>query len=221
MAAATPQKPTLLYVQDTLCGWCFGFSPVMQALAEAFEGQLDVHVLSGGLSVGERAVPIGQAAAYIREALGHVEAETGVQFGTGFQELLTAGRYRYDSTPPAVALALARAQAPDQALAYAHGLHQLLFVEGRNLNQSRAYEALNRAHGVDHAVFAQRFAAPEAVALAEQDYQLAQRLGATGFPVLILSAQDELYLLCRGYVPFDSLHEGVTRLLAEVGAGSL
>ena len=30
------QKPTILYVYDIMCGWCYGFSPVINRLYEEY-----------------------------------------------------------------------------------------------------------------------------------------------------------------------------------------
>ena len=89
---------TLIYVYDALCGWCYGFSPVMQQLHEKYSKEMDFTVLSGGMVTGERVGPIGQVAGYISEAYKTVEAHSGVQFGDGFLNgILKEGKAIFNS----------------------------------------------------------------------------------------------------------------------------
>ena len=43
-----PDAPHFIYFADPMCSWCYGFSPVMGALARQFEGRLPVRVVMGG-----------------------------------------------------------------------------------------------------------------------------------------------------------------------------
>ena len=61
-------KPTFFYVYDALCGWCYGFSPVMQNVAAKYDDRLNFEVISGGMVTGPRVGPIGQVAPYIKSA---------------------------------------------------------------------------------------------------------------------------------------------------------
>jgi putative protein-disulfide isomerase len=42
----------LVYFADPMCSWCYGFSPVITALAERFEDRLPLHMVMGGLRAG-------------------------------------------------------------------------------------------------------------------------------------------------------------------------
>jgi len=42
------EKVKLIYYFDALCGWCFGFSPVISQLEKEFEDRLNFEVISGG-----------------------------------------------------------------------------------------------------------------------------------------------------------------------------
>ena len=51
-------KPLLIYCYDAYCGWCYGFSPVISAIADAYKDKLEVEVLSGGMILPEKPVHI-------------------------------------------------------------------------------------------------------------------------------------------------------------------
>ncbi|MEI9933445.1 MAG: thioredoxin domain-containing protein [Ferruginibacter sp.] len=46
-------KPILIYCYDAYCGWCYGFSPVIKKIAQQYQKELDIEVLSGGMLIGE------------------------------------------------------------------------------------------------------------------------------------------------------------------------
>ncbi len=53
------KKVKLIYVYDALCGWCYGFSPVMMQLHSKYKDSIDFQVVSGGMITGNRIGPIG------------------------------------------------------------------------------------------------------------------------------------------------------------------
>jgi hypothetical protein len=67
------EKPLLVYCYDAYCGWCYGFSKVMTAVAETFKNELNIEVLSGGMILPEKPVHIGVSADYILKAIPNVE----------------------------------------------------------------------------------------------------------------------------------------------------
>jgi len=44
-----------VYFADPMCSWCYGFAPVIAALAERFEGRLGLQLVMGGLRAGHAA----------------------------------------------------------------------------------------------------------------------------------------------------------------------
>ena len=86
----------LLYVMDPMCSWCWGFAPVVEALAtQAAERGVPMQLVLGGLRRDQVAI---DAAARVRY-LGYwqaVNASTGQLFN--FDEGLPLGM-RYDTEP--------------------------------------------------------------------------------------------------------------------------
>ncbi len=76
--------PTLIYIYDALCGWCYGFTPVMQQLEAAYRDKVAFDVLSGGMVPPEHAQPVRAKASYIAGAYKTVEEYTGIQFGEAY-----------------------------------------------------------------------------------------------------------------------------------------
>ena len=77
-------KPVLIYCYDAYCGWCYGFSKVIQQVALNFKGSLDTEVLSGGMILPNNPVHLSATAGYIQKAYKNVEEVTGAKFGADY-----------------------------------------------------------------------------------------------------------------------------------------
>ena len=58
-------EPVIYYIFDGLCGWCYGFAPVVNQLQQELGKKVIFKVISGGMVTGSRVGPIRQMAAYI------------------------------------------------------------------------------------------------------------------------------------------------------------
>src|SRR5690349_7554205 len=76
--------PVIIYCFDAYCGWCYGFSPVIEKLEEHYRNEFPFEVLSGGMIPDENPKPISAMAGYISKAYKRVEELTGVKFGEDF-----------------------------------------------------------------------------------------------------------------------------------------
>ena len=212
-----PNLPELLYIQDPLCGWSYGMSPVIARIQQDFAGRVDVSVLCGGMVKGEDVEPISDNWEYLEQSLAEVEKVTGVEFGAAFKALGAAGEYRYDSEPPSRAIAAFRhlTQDPARAVAFAQGVQTALFRDGQDLNNPTTYNALLAPFGVDLVAFQQRFATPEAVRATQQEFAAVARIGIEGFPTAVVRIGEQGYVLARGFQPYEQLRAGLEQLLSE------
>lgn len=209
--------PELLYIHDPLCGWCYGMSPVINQVQQAFVGRLEVSVLCGGMVRGADAGPIAGSWDYIKNAIGDVEKVADVAFGTPFRALGATGTYRYDSEPPSRAIVAFRqiTQDPARTVAFAHAMQAALFRDGHDLNDAATYPALLTPFGVDSTEFQRRFAAPETARAAQQEFAAVARIGVQGFPTAVLRIGEQGYVLARGYQPYEQVRAGLEQLLRE------
>ncbi|MFP4095137.1 MAG: DsbA family protein [Cyclobacteriaceae bacterium] len=205
----------LMYCYDPLCGWCYGFSPVVRQLEQTFSNQLPFTAYSGGMATGERAAPIGQAFAYIKQALGTVEQHTGVRFGQGFRDLLEEGSYVYNSEPPARALTVFKSVSNKSSLALAHALQQAIFDEGKNLNEAEVLAAIAEEQGLKSDIFLKLFEQEKYRQKTLEEFAFVQKMGVSGFPTLLYRNGRKLYILSRGYQAYEPLRESIEKLLQE------
>lgn len=209
----------LIYIYDALCGWCYGFSPVMQQIHEKYAGRLDFEVLSGGMIMGLRAGPIGEVAAYIEKAYPDVERATGIRFGEGFlHNILRPGTAIFSSEMPGIALTVFRKHKPEQAVEFAHALQNALYFSGIELSLLENYRPLAEQFGLSGNDFVREMQAEENRYETMLEFQTVANWGVNGYPTVLLKPDHDhqYYMIARGYTPFERLDAVIGKILPEL-----
>jgi putative protein-disulfide isomerase len=202
----------LVYFADPMCSWCYGFSPVITALAERFEDRLPLHMVMGGLRAGNAEPMRPKDKEYVRNAWTQVGAATGQPFDLSFFD---REDFIYDTEPACRAVVTARRLMPRLALPFLARIQQAFYAENRDMTASDEIATVAEEAGFDRARFAAAFAAPETQNETFRDFLIAQELGIRGFPTLIAGTEDKGYaLLTSGYRPLEDLAEPLERWLA-------
>jgi putative protein-disulfide isomerase len=209
----------LIYIYDALCGWCYGFSPVMQRVHEKYAGRLDFEVLSGGMIMGLRAGPIGEVAPYIEKAYPDVEQATGVRFGEAFlQNILRPGTAIFSSEMPGIALTTFRKQQPERVVQFAHALQNALYANGIKLSVLENYVPLAEQFGLSGSDFLREMQREENRYETMLEFQTVANWGINGYPTVLLKPEHDrqYYMIARGYTPFERLDEVIGKVLPEL-----
>jgi len=215
-------SPTVLYIQDALCGWCFGFSPVMEKLHANYAQVIDFTTLSGGMVPPEHKQPIAAKAAFISGAYKTVEEYTGVKFGEAYLHYVfhpEESPWVEESLTPATALCLLKAAQKADTIHFTATIQKLHMVEGKDLSDGETYRPLVEGLNLDADDFIRRLSSEEWQEEARYEFALVRQLGITGFPAVVLqTAEDKFYLIARGYTPYEDLSARLERVMAEITA---
>ncbi len=203
-------RARLLYVMDPMCSWCWGFAPVMDALAEqAAAAGVGLHLVVGGLRRDGVAI---DAAARVRY-LGYwqaVNASTGQLFN--FNDGLPEGLV-YDTEPACRALVTARHLAPDLVWPLTRLIQRAFYTEGVNVTRASVLVDLAEQAGIPRIVFAEVFDSQAMRDATAADVSWVQDLGIAGFPTLLAEREGQLALLTNGYQPLETLQPLLARWL--------
>lgn len=204
---------TLFYFADPMCSWCWGFSPVIEALVRAFP-TLPVSLIMGGLRAGN-ASPTTPA--FRDEILHHwqeVHRRTGQAFS--FDHALPDG-FVYDTEPACRAVVTLIGLKRPAGLAYFRSIQKAFYVEHADVTGVDTLSRLATEFGVEPGNFQQHFESDAVRAKTRRHFAFAQEIGVRGFPTIVLGDARGYRLLTHGYQPFDVLRP----LLEEWMAGSL
>ena len=136
---------TFIYCYDAYCGWCYGFSEVIKKLYSQYKNNLQFEVLSGGMILPEKPVPIAATAKFIENSYPHIEEVTGVKFGEDFLWHIKnpeASDWFPNSEKSAIALCIVKNFFPEKQVSFATDLQYALHFEGRDLTDNEAYRLL-------------------------------------------------------------------------------
>ena len=192
----------LLYVMDPMCSWCWGFAPVVEALAEqAAAAGVSLQIVVGGLRRDKVAI---DAAARVRY-LGYwqaVNASTGQLFD--FERGLPEGLV-YDTEPACRALVTARQLDAASAWTLLKLIQQAFYTEGADVTQASVLVQLAEQAGIPRIEFAEAFDSQAMQEATAADFTWVQDLGIAGFPTLLAERDGQLALLTNGYQPLEVL----------------
>jgi putative protein-disulfide isomerase len=213
-------QPTIYYCFDAYCGWCYGFSKVMTAIAEEYKDRLAFDALSGGMIFDEEPRHISAMAGYIGEAYKNVEDLTGVKFGEDFLWHIRNPQdsdWYPESTTPAVALCIFKEYLPDDAVAMAADIQYALNYEGRDLTDKEAYRHLLYKYNIPEEDFFTKLKSEEYREKAYYEFALVKQLQVSGFPCVLMQVSDsKFFLLSRGYTDYDTMKERIEKVLQEM-----
>jgi len=194
--------PTLWYVADPMCSWCWGFTSVIEAIEKAYHDRSTVSLVMGGLRPGT-VEPITPAE---RDEIFHhwheVQRRTGQVFT--FEGAMPEG-FVYDTEPSNRAVVAVSALKPDATLPYFERVQAAFYMEQKNVTQADVLAQLAEGVGVEADRFFQAFRSLEVKAKTLEQFRQVYHWGVRGFPTVILQHAQELSVLTRGYRPLEDL----------------
>ena len=212
MSEQTAAHTRLVYFADPMCSWCYGFSPVIAALAERFEERLPLDVVMGGLRAGNTEPMRDKDKEFIRGSWTRVGETTGQPFDMSFFD---REGFIYDTEPACRAVVTARRLMPRMALPFMARIQQAFYAENRDMTAADELTEVAEEAGFDRTAFAEAFVSPDVRNETFRDFLTAQSLGIRGFPTLIAGTEERGYaLLTNGYRPLEDLAEPLERWLA-------
>lgn len=213
MAVANSAQREFLYFADPMCSWCYGFGPVVGALAKRFEGRLPVRVVMGGLRAGNTQPMRDKDRDYIRDAWKRVGEASGQPFDLGFFD---RENFVYDTEPACRAVVTARHLAQDQALAMIAAVSRAFYAENRDVTQDDVLADVAAEQGFDREAFLALLTSAEARNSTFRDFMTAKEAGVEGFPLLAAGNGETGYaLITHGFRPLDGLPEAIEGWLAQ------
>ncbi|MBW8683904.1 DsbA family protein [Chitinophaga rhizophila] len=202
----------LIYIYDALCGWCYGFTPVIEALQQHLGPDTEVEVLSGGMLRSANHRPASAMYNYIKEAHKQVETTSGVQFGQAFLEEYLRTDDIMDSEKPSIALTVFKEYLPQKALAFAHDMQIALNYEGKSLNEDATYRTLIAKYQLPVDAFLEKMKDDAVKYDTIQEFNQVEQWGITGFPAAIFDDGKEYFLIAKGYTPLEILIEVIDKI---------
>jgi putative protein-disulfide isomerase len=206
-----PLEREIFYVGDPMCSWCWGFAPVVERIREGFP-EAGFTVVLGGLRAGKHAEPLdARLKRRIEPHWRRVAEISGQPFDFGFFD---REGFLFDTEPPCRAVVTVRALAPEKTFPFFRALEEAFYARNVDITDASSYGALLEQQGIDSALFMESFESDRLRRETSNDFVHARRLGAQGFPTVVLRRGQELALLTVGSQPYERLEPAIERYFA-------
>ncbi len=212
----TEPRHHFLYFADPMCSWCYGFSPVMQSLAETFEGRVGLRVVTGGLRAGNTQAMREKDREYIRGAWRRVHEASGQPFDFSFFD---REHFVYDTEPACRAVVAMRRSAPGKALSFLGAISSAFYGANRDVTDVATLAEIAAEAGEDRDGFLALLGDGEVRNETFRDFLFAQQSGVHGFPCLLIGNETDGYgLITNGFRPIDGMVDGIAAWLDKAEA---
>lgn len=198
--------PILWYFADPMCSWCWGFSPVVEALRDEYRERMKIALVLGGLRPGETAPMTAARRADILHHWHAVHARTGQPFR--FDGALPDG-FVYDTEPASRAVVAVGGLDPALIFAMFRAIQSAFYAEGRDVTQPDMLAELAAELGVDAARFLAAWGSEDAHRKTRAHFKQARQAGVSGFPTLIVQREARLTPVSQGCQPLEAVREAI------------
>jgi len=206
-------KPTLVYIFDPLCGWCYSFDLVMEQIHQKYTSQLNFVVIPGGMVTGKRVKPVGEVSETLLEHMSHLEHATGAKFGEPYKKMLEEGKEVWDSERPSWAVNAFKTLDVEDEFTYAYALQKALFLNGHSLNQDSTYQKLAQQFGIEPTKFRELMYSDSTKSMTSKGFAQVESIGVQGFPTVLIQKDGKTAVVTEGFEKFEKLDKKIEKAL--------
>jgi len=177
---------TLHYVHDPMCSWCWAFRPTWDRIAQELPDNISTHRLLGGLAPdSDLSMPL-EMRSYLKKTWRTIEQRVpGTRFNFAFWEECQPRRSTY---PACRAVICAKNQGTEFEESMILAIQQAYYLQARNPSDDDTLITLAGKLGLDTRKFADELHSEPTRQTLESEIALGLRIGARGFPSLILES---------------------------------
>jgi putative protein-disulfide isomerase len=203
--------PTLYYIHDPMCSWCWGFAPVLDDMLHSLPAGVEVRRLLGGLAPDSDEPMPEELRDLLQQTWRRIQSHIpGTEFNFDFWTRCMPRRSTY---PACRAVIAARRQDTGYDSAMTRAIQRAYYLEARNPSDTSTLTELAGELGLDTAAFVRDLASSSVDRELADERARAETLGVDSYPSLVLVDAGP-----PTAVPIDYHDAGP--MLARLGAGA-
>ena len=185
-----PIKPTLYYVYDPMCSWCWGFNKTWEQVKNSLPSSINVQYILGGLAPDSNEPMPSEMREYIQMNWRKIQQKIpGTKFNNDFWKNCTPRRSTYPTCRAVIAV---KNQNPDLEQAIIILIQKAYYLEAKNPSEDSTLISLAKTLDLDTEQFIQDLNSKPVQQQLLNDIALMQSLGASSFPSLVLKEADTI-----------------------------
>lgn len=198
-----PSQPTLYYVHDPMCSWCWGFRRVWLQVQDALAGKVNIQTVLGGLAVDtEQPMPVMMQQT-IQRTWRRIQQEIpGTEFNYDFWKLCQPRRSTY---PACRAVIAAGMQVENYEKSMLLAIQQAYYLQAKNPSDDAVLVQLATTIGLKVKEFESDLHAEKCKQLFKQQRQLSADLGIHSFPSLVLRCNESNTTIHIDYTQYETI----------------
>lgn len=205
-----PGSPTLIYVTNPMCAWCYGFTTVVRRLRALWHGRLNVQVLLGDLNA-YASEPLQQPEKERLAVSWHrVQERTFLPFDYRF---FRQENFVYNTEPACRAILCVRLLRPVLTLEVLRAMHSAFYVDGLDLTKTEVLARIVGMFGISENLFLTLFESEEIMQQLEEEFGYVDDIGAKSFPSVFLVTEHGAEQLCQGFCELHELEQHLLQVL--------
>lgn len=187
----------LYYIHDPMCSWCWGFRPTWLKVKDQLDNNIRIQSVLGGLAAdSDRAMPESMRT-HLRQTWRHIQQEIpGTVFNFDFWKKNIPRRSTWPSCRAVIAARLQDAGAADQITL---AIQEAYYLKARNPSDTAVLVDAARSVGLDIDRFTADLFPQSTQQQLDEEIALGRKLGASGFPGLVLEINRTFTLLKLDY----------------------
>lgn len=211
----TQDKPVILYAQDALCGWCYGFAPVIDRVRTELNDSISLRPIHGGLWPGAGARKMDHfLISHLLVGMPQVTAATGQIFGQAFiEKIVQNSEFIYDTEPAARAAIVVRDINPAREYDFIKDIQINFFQLGHDPTVPSTFTRITEGYGINSAEFMEKYHSREIIDKTWQEFKTCKNWGVTVFPTFLYSNNKHIKILMSGSRPFEYIAHLVDSIL--------
>lgn len=202
--------PTLIYIADPMCSWCWGFAPVLQEITRRYLGQVGFELMLGGLRPGNTERFDESRRAYILQHWKAVHERTSQPFNFVFE---MGDTFTYDTEPASRAVVVTRQLAPQKEWEFLKHVQKAFYVQNADVTKAAVLEGLAINLGIDSSQFREIFQDSQTKQKVWEEFDQVRQFGVDGFPTLLARQGKAVSTLMHGYQDVEGLVLSINKFL--------
>ncbi len=204
------RRDVLYYVADPMCSWCWGFSPVLEAVSGVLPDEIPIRHVMGGLARDSEEPMPEDTRAYVQSQWRQVAERTGAKFNWDFWTDCEPRRSTYPACRSVIAAGMQRPEGTGEMF---QAIQRAYYLEARNPSDVETLVQLAGELNLDTRRFSEDLVSAHTDELLHKDFELRRTLHADKFPTMILEHDDNQFWLAYGYDDEDLVVDLLTSAL--------
>ena len=203
-------KPTLIYVGDPMCSWCYGFGHEIEDAITELGEEIQLEVVMSGLRPYNTQT-MADLKDFLSDHWKHVYEASGQPFQYGILDT----KLLYDTEPACRAVMIARELQASTVMTYFHNVQTAFYAENKNPHLTDTYADIAVSMGLNRETFVKKFESKEYKALIKNDFLRASQLGVRSFPTVLLSVKGKTKVVSAGYSKAKKVIENIRKIIVD------